>query len=275
MSKVWFITGASSGFGRALAEAALAAGHRVVATARDVRVLSDLEQPGRCLALPLDITEPAAVEKAVRDAVAEFGQMDVLVNNAGVGLIGAVEECSMEQSRANFETNFFGPLALIHQVLPLFRKQGSGTIVNMSAAAAIANYPGFGVYGGAKGALEMLSESLRAELSPLGIQVMLVEPGPFRTEFVGKSLHTAQHHLPDYDRSSGKFKTLIQSMNGKQPGDPAKAAAAILQAVATGAPPQRLILGKYAQGKAQRRYASLESERSQWSQLGSDTDFSS
>jgi NAD(P)-dependent dehydrogenase (short-subunit alcohol dehydrogenase family) len=166
-------------------------------------------------------------------------------------------------------------LALIHQVLPLFRKQGSGTIVNMSAAAAIANYPGFGVYGAAKGALEMLSESLRAELSSLGIQVMLVEPGPFRTEFVGKSLHTAQHSLPDYDRSSGKFRTLIKSMNGKQPGDPAKAASAILQAVATGAPPQRLILGKYAQSKAQRRYVSLESERSQWAQLGSDTDFSS
>jgi NAD(P)-dependent dehydrogenase (short-subunit alcohol dehydrogenase family) len=273
MSKIWFITGASSGFGRALAEVALSAGHRVVATARDVRRLSDLEDPQRCLTLALDVTDAHSRQAAVDEALAHWGHIDVLVNNAGVGLIGAVEECSDAESRENFETNFFGPLALTRLLLPSLRGQGTGTIVNMSAAAAIANYPGFGIYGAAKAAMEMLSESLRAELAPTGIRVMLVQPGPFRTEFVGKSLHTAQQSLPGYERTSGKFRQLIQSMNGKQPGDPEKAAQAILTAVATDAPPLRLVLGKYAHQKVKKRCADVEAERQQWEALGSATEF--
>lgn len=267
--KTWFITGCSSGFGRAIAEAALAAGHRVIATARDVRRIADLEGPA-CRVLTLDVTDAVNV----REAVAEAGQFDVLLNNAGYGLIGAVEECDDDQIRRNMETNFFGPLNVIRAALPMLRAQKSGHIINLSAAAAISNYPGFGVYGGAKAALECLSESLRLELAPLGIRVTLVEPGPFRTDFVSRSLEKAAQPLADYDGTSGRFARLISSMNGKQPGDPAKAAQAILAIAASENPPLRLVLGKYANEKARRRAADLEKERAAWETIGLPTEIS-
>jgi NAD(P)-dependent dehydrogenase (short-subunit alcohol dehydrogenase family) len=272
--KVWFITGCSSGFGRAIAEAALAAGHRVIATARDIRSIADLEKEGHCHLLALDVTEPESIPKVIREAAEVWGRIDVLVNNAGYGLVGAVEEGSDAQIRRCMETNFFGPLHVIRAALPLLRAQGSGHIVNISAAAAISNYAGFGIYGAAKGALEMMSESLRLELSPLGIRVTLVQPGPFRTDFINRSLDRAEGPVADYERSSGKFLRFLESMNGRQPGDPSKAAAAILAAVASDNPPLRLVLGKYANDKVRKRIAEIERERAAWEPIGLPTDYS-
>ena len=229
--------------------------------------------PDTVLTLPLDVTKPAQIEVAVEHTAAHFGRIDVLVNNAGYGLIGALEELSDDQIRANMETNFFGPVALLRAVLPIMRAQRSGHIVNVSAAAAINNYPGFSIYGAGKCALEGLSESLAAELKPLGVKVTIVQPGPFRTEFVQRSLDSAAHHEADYDRTSGQFAKLIRSMDGKQPGDPAKAADAIIQAVDSDHPPLRLVLGKYAIDKVKKKAASVLEELAVWESVGAATHF--
>lgn len=268
-SSTWFITGCSSGFGRAIAEAALAAGQRVIATARDVRSIADLEKAGSCEVMALDVTD---VDN-VREAVSAAGPVDVLVNNAGYGLIGAVEECSDEQIRQNMETNFFGPLNVIRAALPGLRAQKSGHIVNISAAAAISNYAGFGIYGGAKAALELMSESLRLELAPLGIKVTLVQPGPFRTDFIAHSMDKAQGEIPDYQASSGKFARFLASMDGRQPGDPAKAAAAIVQMVLGGEAPLHFPLGKYVVKKLRDKAAALTREAEKWEETAAATEF--
>lgn len=267
--KNWLITGCSSGFGRAITEAALAAGQRVIATARDVRSIADLEQVGSCEVMALDITDA----ENVREVIAAAGALDVIVNNAGYGLIGAVEECSDEQIRRNVETNFFGPLNLIRAALPGLRAQRSGHIVNVSAAAAIANYAGFGIYGGAKAALELMSESLRLELAPLGIQVTLVQPGPFRTDFIARGLERAAHEIADYDGSARKFARFLDSMNGRQPGDPVKAAGAIVKRVLGGEAPLHLPLGKYAVKKLRDKAAALTREAEKWEAVASAADF--
>lgn len=273
--KSWFVTGSSSGFGRAIVEVALAVGHRVIATARDIRSIADLEREGRCHVMTLDVTQAAVIPTVMREAAQVWGSIDVLVNNAGYGLVGAVEECSDEQIRSNFETNFFGPLNVVRAALPVLRAQKRGHVVNISAAAAIANYAGFGIYGAAKAALELMSESLRIELLPLGIRVMLVEPGPFRTDFISRSLDRAETRIEDYDRTSGRFARLLDTMDGKQPGDPARAATAIIAAVESDIPPFRLILGKYANEKARKRYVDAEKERAACEHLGLPVDFGS
>lgn len=267
--KNWLITGCSSGFGRAIAEAALAAGQHVIATARDVRSIADLEKPGACEVMALDITDA----ENMREVIAAAGPLDVLVNNAGYGLIGAVEECSEEQIRRNVETNFFGPLNVIRAALPGLRAQRSGHIVNISAAATISNYAGFGIYGGAKAALELMSESLRLELAPLGIKVSLVQPGPFRTEFIARGLKKAAMQIDDYQASAGKFARFLDSMNGKQPGDPARASVAIVQMVMEGEAPLHLPLGKYVVKKLRDRAAALTREADKWEAVASGTDF--
>ena len=274
-SRVWFITGCSSGLGRALAVRVLARGGRVVATARRPEQLAELvdEYPTACRAIALDVTESAIVKVALVEAAEAFGRIDVVVNNAGLGLVGAFEEFSQEQIARNFDTNFFGPLAVIRAVLPMLRAQKSGHIVNISAAAAIENYAGFSIYGAAKHALEGVSESLAAELKPLGIGVTIVQPGPFRTDFISRSLERADVRIPDYERSSGRFMRLLETMNGKQPGDPDKAADAIITAVESDAPPLRLVLGKYAHDKARRKFAEAEKERAGWERVGISTDF--
>lgn len=267
--KKWLITGCSSGFGRAIAEAALAAGQRVIATARDVRSIADLERAGSCEVMALDITDA----ENVREVIAAAGALDVIVNNAGYGLIGAVEECSDEQIRRSVETNFFGPLNVIRAALPMLRAQKSGHIVNISAAAAISNYPGFGIYGGAKAALEMMSESLRLELAPLGIQVTLVQPGPFRTDFIARGLEKAAGEIADYAGSARKFATFLETVNGKQPGDPVRAAEAIVKMVLDGQAPLRLPLGKYVVKKMRDKAAALTREVEQWGEVAVNTDF--
>ena len=272
-TKTWFITGCSSGFGRALVEAALSREQRVIATARDIRSIADLEQANRCQVMTLDITEASEIPLVIQAAAEVWGGLDVIVNNAGYGLIGAVEECGEEQIRRNFETNFFGPLNVMRAALPLLRAQKSGHIVNISAAAAISNYAGFGIYGGAKAALELVSESLRAELAPLGIKVTLVQPGPFRTEFISRGVEKATDLISDYDATSGRFAKFLASMNGKQPGDPARAAKAIVETVLNGEAPLRLPLGKYVVKKLRDKAAALTREADKWEALAASTEF--
>lgn len=272
---VWFITGCSSGLGRALAVAALGRGDRVVASAREVAALAPLaaEHPERCRPFALDVTDAPSIAAAVAGAVEAFGRIDVLVSNAGCGLVGALEECSEEETARIFDVNFFGALRVIRAVLPHFRSQRGGHVVAISAAAAIANYPGFAAYGAAKRALEGAAESLALEGRTFGLKVTLVQPGPFRTDFVGRSLARAATTLSDYEASSGKFGRYLGTMDGKQPGDPARAAAAILAAVTAERPPLRLVLGPYAQDKAKRTLAAAQRELEAWSAVGGATDF--
>jgi NAD(P)-dependent dehydrogenase (short-subunit alcohol dehydrogenase family) len=273
--KVWLITGCSSGFGRALAEAALERGDRVVATARNTASLLELAArwPGTVHLAELDVTDTAQCGAVVEEAVRVFGRLDVLANNAGYGLVGAVEESTPEQIQCNFAVNFFGPLALIRAALPHFRAAKSGHILNISAAAAIANYAGFGIYGAAKCALEGVSESLALEGRAFGLKVTLVQPGPFRTDFISRGLDRAPASLPEYEASSGKFGKFLGTIDGKQPGDPARAALAILQAVDAEKPPQRLVLGKYALEKSRRTLAQREAELKLWEETALGTDF--
>lgn len=256
-----------------MAEAALLAGDHVIATARKVADVEMLEHigAGRCHILPLDVTDAAQVSQQVAAAQAVCGRLDVVVNNAGYGLLGAVEECSEEQIRQNFETNFFGALNVIRAALPILRQQKQGHIINISAAAAISNYAGFGIYGAAKAALESLSESLRLEVAAHGIKVTLVQPGPFRTRFIGKGM--VQTSATDtYAGSSGKFAAYLEKVDGKQPGDPERAAALIVKMVQDGQSPLRLPLGKYAVKKVRDVAASRLRELEAWEQAAGETD---
>jgi len=273
-SRVWFITGCSSGLGRALSLAALEGGQRVIATARQPEALEELRErfPDTCRIMELDVTNAGQVADVVSEAAATFDRLDVVVNNAGFGLVGAFEELSRAQIERSFDTNLFGALSVIRAALPILRAQGSGHFVNISAAAVIGNYPGFSIYGATKWALEGVSESLAQELKPLGIKVTMVEPGPFRTDFIARSLESREGHLSDYDRSSGKFLSFLEAMDGKQSGDPVRAAQAMIKAVEADQPPLRLVLGKYATDKVRKKLAAAEKELNQWQEMGLTTD---
>lgn len=274
-NKIWFITGCSGGLGRALAEVVLAGGGFVAATSRSPDKLASLhkEYPESFLPVSLDITNATQVKVAIESVVAQKQRLDVVVNNAGYGLIGSLEECTEEQIRQNFDVNVHGALNVIRAALPVLRAQRSGHIFNVSAAAAISNYAGFSIYGGAKYALEGISEGLAAELKPLGIKVSLIQPGPFRTDFVSGSMVRADASLPDYTGTVGKFDAYLQKMDGRQPGDPRKAAEAIVEIATIANPPFRIALGKYALTKAERvlnaRLRELELVKS----LKQETDF--
>lgn len=275
MSSVWLITGSSSGFGRSLVTQALAEGERVIATARRPEALDDLaaRHPDALRALALDVTVPDQISSVVSQAAQAFGRLDVVVNNAGYGLIGALEEYDEAQIRRSIETNLFGPLHVMRAALPILRAQKSGHIINISAIAAFANHPGFAVYGGAKAGLEAASDALRQEAAPLGIQVTVVSPGPFRTDFIGRSLERASGHIADYDRTSGKFGAYLEKIDGQQPGDPDKAAAAIVRMVQDGKAPARLFLGKYAMEASRRKIAHLGRDLTDWEAASLATEF--
>ncbi len=273
--RVWLITGCSAGLGRSLAEAVLNHGDAVVVTARDVARVKDLEArfPGKALAVPLDVTQPGQIQAAVSAALASFSRIDVLVNNAGFGVVGALEELSPEQMHRNLETNLMGPIYMMRAVLPEMRKQRGGHIVNISAIAAFGNEMGFSIYGGAKAALEAVSEALASEVRPLGIRVTIVSPGPFRTGFIGNSLEQGAQQIEDYRGTSGKFASFLQKFDGKQPGDPAKAAQAIIQIVEAERPPFRFVLGNYAVDKMRKKLKSIGAEVEAWAAIGQPTDF--
>ena len=276
MSNVWFITGASSGFGRCLTAQALKSGAQVIATARQPESLNDLtaQYPDTLRVFALDVTDGAQVKAAVAFALEAFsGRLDVVVNNAGYGLMGALEEYDEAQIQRNLATNLLGPLAVMRAVLPALRAQKSGHIINMSAIAAFSNHPGFSVYGGAKAALDAASDALRDEVKPLGIKVTSVVPGPFRTDFVGRSMEDAAEHIAEYDPTSGKFAAYLHKIDGAQPGDPDAAARAIVQMVADGKAPTRLFLGKYALDTTRRKMAAIEKELAEWEAVSLGTDF--
>ena len=272
--KVWFVTGCSRGFGRALAEAILERGDRLVASARSLESLTDLvtRWPAAVHPVVLDVTQEGQIRAAIEEGLRVFGRVDVLVNNAGYGLVGSLEASSPEQIERNFAVNCFGPLRIIQALLPTFRAQKSGHVVNFSAAAAISNYAGFGIYGAAKCALEGFSEALAQEGRPFGLKVTLVQPGPFRTDFISNSLEQVAGELPDYAQSAGKFAAFLKSMDGKQPGDAALAAQAILSAVDAPRPPLRLVLGRYAIEKTRRGWTQKEAELKAWESVGLSAD---
>jgi NAD(P)-dependent dehydrogenase (short-subunit alcohol dehydrogenase family) len=272
--KTILITGASTGFGRAIAEESLNRGHHVVLAVRNPQSVADLAArfPGKAHPIPFDLTKPADAERAVRETVDQFGSLDVLVNNAGYGLLAALEESTDEQLARNLETNFIGPFRLIRAALPVMRGQKSGHIITLSAIAAYANHPGFAVYGGAKAALDAACDAAAQETAALGIKFTQVIPGPFRTDFIGRSLDHATR-LPDYEGSVGKFGGFLSKMEGKQPGDPAKAAAAILDLMDAEKPPFRFVLGNYGTTTFGRKLTSMEAELNAWKEKGLPTDF--
>ncbi|MBW4694169.1 MAG: SDR family NAD(P)-dependent oxidoreductase [Lyngbya sp. HA4199-MV5] len=274
-TKVWLITGSSTGFGRSLAEAVLKHGSRLIATARKPEQLDDLvkQYPDRVKAIWLDVTQPQSIREAVEAAIATFGRIDVLVNNAGYGLIGALEEVSDAQIQRNFDTVLFGSINMMRAVLPIMRQQQSGHIINMSAIAGFTNELGFSIYGGAKFALEGVSEAVYGEVAPLGIKVTIVEPGPFRTDFIGRSLDRAEHSMEAYQPTVGKFLQFLNTIEGSQPGDPDKAAQAIIQVVNAENPPLRLVLGRYAYSKFREKIESLTQELNEWEAIAANTDF--
>jgi NAD(P)-dependent dehydrogenase (short-subunit alcohol dehydrogenase family) len=259
--KVWFITGSSSGFGRELVLEALERGERVVATARDPRVLAELvaRAPDRVLALELDVTKPEQIERSVQAAYERFGGIDVLVNNAGYSIVGAVEETSDAELRAAFDTMFFGVAALTRAVLPQMRERKTGTIVQITSLGGVMTAPGYGAYCAVKHAVEGYSEALAAEVAPLGIRVLIVEPGAFRTSLFGAAFRSMPQ-LPAYDATVGPVRRYASDVAGKQPGDPAKAARAIAEAVSTGAPTLRLPLGADAVSALRAKLAQVASD---------------
>jgi NAD(P)-dependent dehydrogenase (short-subunit alcohol dehydrogenase family) len=269
--RVWLITGASSGFGRAIAEAALASGDAVVATARRTDGLDDLAPGERVHVLPLDVTDAAQREAVVAEALERFGRIDVLVNNAGRTQVGAVEETTEEELRALFDLHFFAPAALTRAVLPHMRRQGSGAIVQMSSVGGQVTAPGFGAYCATKFALEGLTETLRDEVAGFGIHTLIVEPGAFRTGLFRPEAAYESEELPEYAATVGPTREYVRGNHGAQPGDPAKAAAAIIAALDSDEPPLRLVLGADAIGNIERRLESVSQELAAWRSLGEAT----
>ncbi|MCG5446091.1 SDR family NAD(P)-dependent oxidoreductase [Micromonospora sp. NIE79] len=271
----WLITGCSSGLGRALADAVLARGDNAVVTARDASTVQDLadDHPGKALAIALDVTDPAQATAAVEQAVDRFGSIDVLVNNAGYGYRAAVEEGDDADVQKLFATNFFGPVTMIKAVLPGMRTRRSGTIVNISSIGARSFNPGSGYYSASKAALEGMSATLRKEVEPLGIRVTTVEPGAFRTDFAGRSLTQSATVIDDYTATAGKRRKENDSTHGTQPGDPTKAATALITAVEAGHPPTLLLLGSDAVKVIGEALDSQRAELEAWRELSVSTDF--
>jgi NAD(P)-dependent dehydrogenase (short-subunit alcohol dehydrogenase family) len=270
-ARVWFITGTTSGFGRAIAEAALGRGDSVVATARRIDALEDIGDPERVHAVRLDVTDAADREAAVAEALDRFGRIDVLVNNAGRTQVGAVEETTDDELRDLFELHFFGPAALTRLVLPAMRTQGGGAIVQMSSVGGQTTAPGFGAYCATKFAIEGLSETLRDEVRPFGIHTLIVEPGAFRTGLFRPDAAYMSDEMPEYGETVGPTREYVRTGHGEQPGDPAKAAAAIMTALDADEPPLRLVLGADAIGNITQRLEGVSAELREWDQVGRAT----
>ena len=273
--RTWFITGSSTGFGRLLAEEVLKSGDNVVATARNVEQVRDLEQkyPGHALALPLDVTKQDQVDAAVAKTLERFGRVDVLVNNAGYGVVGAIEEVSEAEFVPMYETNVFGLLRVTRAFLPQLRKQKSGHILNLSSIGGLTAGPGWGLYQGTKFAVEGLSEALAQEVAPLGIRLTIVEPGPFRTDFLGRSGVEAAKKIDDYNATAGNARRYMNEQDGKQPGDPLKAVHAMMQVVDSENPPLRLLLGAGALKRVREKIDRWQKELSAWEPVTVGADF--
>jgi NAD(P)-dependent dehydrogenase (short-subunit alcohol dehydrogenase family) len=273
--KVWLITGASTGFGRLLAEYLCGLGATVIATARKVDSLSELtvKYPGNVIVLTLDVTKPESIAAAVKDALSRAGHIDVLVNNAGYGVTGAIEEVSEKEYMPMFETNVFGLIHLTQALLPQFRARRSGNIVNLSSIGGLIGSPGWGFYNATKFAVEGFSEALAGEMKPLGVHVTVVEPGPFRTDFLGRSGVEAKEMISDYRETAGKAREYFQTQAGKQPGDPQRAVEAMVKAVSSAEPPRHLLLGKSALKRWRGRLEDWGKELDAWEETTVGADF--
>jgi NAD(P)-dependent dehydrogenase (short-subunit alcohol dehydrogenase family) len=276
-NKIWFITGVSSGFGRAVSEAALAQGDTVVGTLRKESELASFEAiaPGRSRGVLLDVTDDGAIAPTVERVEREVGPIDVLVNNAGYGHEGLVEESSLDDMRRQFAVNAFGAVAVTKAVLPFMRKRRSGRIVNITSMGGLITLPGLGFYHASKFALEGLSETLGKEVKDLGIHVTAVEPGSFRTDWAGRSMVRAPRSIPDYDALMNPIRERRQQVSGHQLGDPKRAAAAIVKLAQADDPPAHLLLGSDAVKLVEDKLASLRAEFDKWKDVTLSTDFPS
>jgi short-subunit dehydrogenase len=274
-SRVWFITGTSTGFGYLLAEEALKRGERVIATARDVSKLSRLarQYPDRIHTLTLDVTNPNEIISIAQQAIAAFGHVDTLVNNAGYGVNGAIEEVSEDEFEPMFQTNIYGLIRVTRAFLPHFRQRRSGHIFNLSSIGGLIGSPGWGFYNATKFAVEGLSEALAEEMKPLGVHVTVVEPGPFRTDFLGRSSKLARRQLRDYATTAGKAREYLKTQSGKQPGDPQKAVEAIITAANSPKPPLHLILGQVALTRFRHKLSDWHEEIAAWESVTTSADF--
>jgi NAD(P)-dependent dehydrogenase (short-subunit alcohol dehydrogenase family) len=274
-SRTWFITGASTGFGRILAEEVLKAGGKVIVTARKLEKVADLEEkhPGKAKAFALDVTDAAQIHSVVAQAVTGFGPVDVLVNNAGYGIVGAIEEATEEEFMPVYDTNVFGLIRVTRALLPYMRQQHSGHILNLSSIGGLTASPGWGYYQSTKFAVEGLTEALAAEVAPLGIHVTAIEPGPFRTDFLGRSGVEAAKRIPDYDATAGLGRRYMTDQNGKQAGDPVRAVHAMIAVVESPNPPLRLLLGASALQRVRAKLDAWQKEIAAWESTTIGADF--
>ena len=261
--------------GRALAEVVLEAGERVVGTVRQAEQVSAFEalKPGASAALVMDVREAEQVNAAVRGAIERFGRIDVLVNNSGHGMLGAIEEVSDAEARALFDVNVFGVLNVLRAALPAMRAQRSGFVINMSSQGGVRSFPGSGHYCASKHALEAISDSLAIELADSGVNVLIVEPGPFRTEFAGRSMVVSEQVIEDYASTSGMRRATLKNVDGKQKGDPVRAARAILQAVNAPQPPRRLALGADALSVMREKVGQMQKDWETWEEVSLKADY--
>jgi NAD(P)-dependent dehydrogenase (short-subunit alcohol dehydrogenase family) len=272
---VWLITGCSSGIGRGIAIAALEKNYRVVLTARDPATVEDLraQYTGQAIAVALDVTKPEQIANVIAEGNKAFGQIDVLVNNAGYGYMAAIEEGDEGEVRAMFETNFWGPLNLIRAILPQMRTRRSGYIINISSQAGLMSNPGTAFYSSSKFAMEGMTEGLSREVRPFGIRVTAVEPGPFRTDWSGRSLKQVTHPIADYDNNVGARRAMIASMHGKLPGDPKRAGEAVVALYDVAEPPLQLLLGKVLYDSYRAKLEGVVASLKEWEAVTLATDF--
>jgi len=275
-SKVWFITGCSTGFGRELAKEALSNGYKVVVTARKPEQVADIvaAYPENALALALDVTVPQQIKDAVKATIDRFGRIDVLVNNAGIGYFGAIEESEEEEVRRMFEINFFGLAHMTNEVLPHMRKQRSGHILNVASIGGLRSFPAVGFYNATKYAVDGLSEALSKEVAPLGIKVTVICPSGFRTDWAGRSANNTNVKIEDYKDTAWKNMGDLRGYSGNQPGDPVKAAKAMIQVTETENPPLRLLLGAAAVKGAYLKLEELKKDFDTWAEVSKGADFS-
>lgn len=266
MSKVWIITGCSTGFGRELAKQTLAKGYRVAVTARNPDDIQDIvaDYPDTALALQLDVTKPEQIKSAVKQLEDKFGKIDVLVNNAGIGYFGAIEESEEDEVRRMFEINYFGLVNVTNEVLPIMRKQRSGHIINIASIAGLVGFPAVGHYNGTKFAVDGMSEALAKEVDPLGIKVTIISPSGFRTDWAGRSANESDKTIDDYSQTAEENKNNIRNASGNQAGDPERAAEAIIKVTETDNPPLRLLLGEAALKNARQKLETLKEDFDAW-----------
>jgi NAD(P)-dependent dehydrogenase (short-subunit alcohol dehydrogenase family) len=271
----WLITGCSSGIGRVLAETALQRGYRVALTARNPVTVADLQAqyPGQSIALALDVTDGQQVRDVVARVEREFGAIDVLVNNAAYGYLAAIEEGEDDQVRAMFETNFFGALDMVKVVLPGMRARQQGHIINVSSQAGLVSNPGTGYYSSTKFAMEAMTEALSREVKVFGIRVSAIEPGPFRTDWSGRSLKQTATPIDAYADTVGARRAMVAAVDGKQPGDPQRAAEAIIQVAELAEPPLHLLLGKVVLDSYRAKLADMTSSLAEWESVTLGADF--